>query len=60
MNDNIAMPELIIGDPIIKDIFQTDDFLATPDHPNLINISVFPISLYGILCIVRKNQSVIV
>jgi len=39
MNENIMMPDLIIGDPIIEDIFQIDDLLATPDHPDLIAIT---------------------
>ena len=39
MSENIMMPDLIIGDPIIEDIFQIDDLLATPDHPDLIAIT---------------------
>jgi len=39
MNENIMLPDLTIGDPIIEDVFRIDDFLPTPDHPDIIAIS---------------------
>ena len=33
------LPDLTIGDPIIEDVFRIDDFLPTPDHPDIIAIS---------------------
>ena len=38
-NIDMMLPDLMISDPVIDEVFKLDEFLPVPDHPDLIALS---------------------